>query len=75
MNKYVAHFKTQLAKEPNTIGFVAVSGDKVIGCDMFATSVMLNQQMDNLLKSYSTEAITNGAPVKATNTTDRKSVV
>lgn len=68
VNKYVAYFKAQLAKEPNTVGFVAVSGDKVIGCDMFATSVMLNQQMDNLLKSYSTEAITNGAPVKASNT-------
>jgi hypothetical protein len=62
--KYVSFFKGQLAKEKNVIGFVAATGDKVIGCDLFATSTMFNQQCDNLLNSYSTEAITNGAPVK-----------
>ena len=67
LNKYVSFFKTQLSKENNVIGFVAVSGDKVIGCDMFATGAMFKQQEDNLLRSYSTEVITNGSAVKLSN--------
>lgn len=63
VGKYVSYFKSQLSNEKNVIGFVAASGDKVIGCDMFATSILFNQQVDNLLKSYATEAITNGGPV------------
>ena len=69
VNKYVNYFRSQLGKEPNVIGFVAASGNKVIGCDMFATSTLFTQQADNLLKSYATEAITNGAPVTVGNAT------
>jgi hypothetical protein len=36
---------------------------------MFATSVLFSQQMEGLLKSYATECITNGAPVKINNAT------
>ncbi len=67
VGKYVSYFKTQLSKEPGVIGFVAASGDKVIGCDMFATSVLFSQQTDNLLKSYATEALTNGKAVTVSN--------
>ncbi|MFN8323372.1 MAG: DUF6569 family protein [Chitinophagales bacterium] len=66
-SKYVSYLKTQLAREPQVIGFVAVTGNKIVGCDMFATPVMFKQQADNLLKSYATEAISNGAPPKVTN--------
>lgn len=66
LKKYTDYFKTQLSKEKNVIGFAAASGDSIIGCDMFATSVLFNQQLDNLLQSYSTEAITNGKPVTIT---------
>lgn len=66
-DKYVAFFTSQLAGEKNVIGVIAASGDKIIGCDMFATSILFSQQAENLLKSYSTEAITNGAPVKISN--------
>jgi hypothetical protein len=72
VGKYISFFKTQLAKEPNIIGFVAATADTVMGCDLFATSVMFNQQVENLLRSYATEAITNGAPVKIANATVKK---
>src|ERR1041385_6540448 len=43
--RYVAYFKARLSAERNVIGFIAVSGNKVIGCDMFATAILFNQQI------------------------------
>lgn len=64
LDAYVAFFNNALKNDSNIIGFVACSGDKVIGCDMFATKDMFNTQLDNLLQSYSAEAITNGSKPK-----------
>lgn len=61
LDAYVSFFKNAVKDQNNIIGFVACSGDKVIGCDMFATTDMFTTQSDNLLQSYSTEAITNGS--------------
>ncbi len=60
MDGYTKFFKEALKDQPNIIGVVACSGDSIIGCDLFATPDMFREQMDNLLQSYSTEAITNG---------------
>ncbi len=68
-DKYIQFFKGELAKEKNVIGLVAASGNKVIGCDMFATSTLFTQQLDNLLQAYTTEAILNGDKVTVSNTT------
>lgn len=61
---YSDYFKTVMKTQPNVIGIVACTGDKVIGCDMFATADMFNLYFDNLMNSYSTEAITNGSAAK-----------
>lgn len=68
-DKYVSYFKTQLGNEQNLIGLVAASGDKVIGCDMFATTTLFSEQLDNLLQAYVTEAILNGDKVTVSNAT------
>ena len=47
------------------IGVVVVSGNKVLGCDMFATSDLFKKNFENLLASYATEAIINGSVVTA----------
>jgi hypothetical protein len=60
LNAYTAHFISSFAKFKNCVGFVGMSGDKIIGCDIFASNNLLEKQLENLIKSYSTEAITNG---------------
>jgi hypothetical protein len=59
--KYVDYFKKEIGALPNVVGVVACTGNKVIGCDMFATQDMFLRYMENLLTSYSTEAISNGS--------------
>lgn len=75
VNEYTKFFKDKLEKEQNLIGVLIVSGNKVLGCDMFATSDLFRQNLDNLLASYATEAILNGStvnikPVTVKNYTD-----
>ena len=65
LGKYVQFFKTKFANDENIIGVVVVTGNKVLGCDMFATHQLFNQQFESLLHSYATEAILNGKPVTA----------
>ena len=60
LNAYMAYFTASFKNLPNCVGFVAISGDKVIGCDIFASTDMFNKQLKNLLQSYCTEAITSG---------------
>jgi hypothetical protein len=64
MNAYLGYFKKALAANPRCIGFVGVSGDKIIGCDIFATTYLFNTQSETILKGYITEAIINGDAVK-----------
>ena len=63
LTEYVNHFTKTFENEPNIIGVVVVTGDKVLGCDMFATPALFRNHFSNLLHSYITEAITHGAPV------------
>ena len=62
---YTDYFKAMMKTQSNVIGVIACTGDKVIGCDMFATPVMFNEHLDGLLNSYTTEAMTNGTAAKA----------
>lgn len=63
LGRYTAHFKTAFTNQPDVIGVVVVTGDKILGCDMFATHDIFMKQYPNLLSSYATEAITSGKPV------------
>jgi len=64
-NAYVQFFKNKLLSDANIIGVVVVTGNKVLGCDLFATNALFKGQIESLLHSYATEAILNGAPVTA----------
>jgi len=61
--EYNDHFKNLLASERDVIGVIAVSGDVILGCDMFATHSLFEKHYVNLINAYATEAITNGKPV------------
>ena len=66
LENYIRFFKDKFMSDSNIIGVIVVSGDKVLGCDMFATHQLLSQQFESLLHSYITEALLKGKPVTAT---------
>jgi hypothetical protein len=62
LDAYLKFFNNKFA-DPNMIGLVVVSANKVLGCDLFATNALFKGQLQSLLHSYATEAILNGSPV------------
>jgi hypothetical protein len=60
VKRYVDHFQELLSSEADVIGVVAVSGNTILGCDMFASHDIFTKYLSNLLNSYATEAITSG---------------
>lgn len=72
LEEYMNYFTSSLNKLPNCIGFVGVSGDKIIGCDIFAGTELFRKQMKNLLNSYITEAITHGSEARPIETSVKK---
>lgn len=53
--------------DSSVIGVIAVTGDKVIGCDLFATHQLFDNAYENLIHSYIGYAITNGSEVTITD--------
>ncbi len=55
------------AARPGMVGVIAVSGNKVIGCDVFANTNMFNEAYPQLIDAYIAEALNSGAPVTMTD--------
>jgi len=66
LNQYVSFFKNKFDKDSSVVGVVVVTGNKVIGCDMFATHDLFLKQFESLIHSYATEAVVSGKPVNIT---------
>jgi hypothetical protein len=66
LKQYIAFFNNKFSTDSTVIGVVVVSGNKVLGCDLFATPVLFRSQFPSLLYSYATEAIVSGQKVSAT---------
>jgi hypothetical protein len=63
-DEYFNFFQQKFKNADSTIlGFVAVSGDRVVGCDIFADTELFYGQLEPLLKGYSDEAVFFGAPI------------
>ncbi len=60
---YVQFFKNKFKGQRDVIGVIVATGDRVVGCDMFASPHLFQSQYQNLLGSYINEAVTDGAPV------------
>ncbi len=60
---YLDFFTKAFEKETQVIGVLVVTGDKVLGCDLFASPALFKAQLPHLLPSYITEALTDGAEV------------
>lgn len=68
LSGYLEKFTDVFADDPSIIGVVAVTGNKIIGCDLFATHAIFAESFNNLLHAYTTDAITDGATVEISNT-------
>jgi len=64
LDEYAKYFADQLSQMDNCIGFVGVTGDRIIGCDIFATPDLFEKQSNNLLDAYISEAISEGEQIK-----------
>jgi hypothetical protein len=71
LDRYLKFFSSKF-KQPDVIGVIIVSGDKVLGCDLFATHDLFALQFESLLHSYITEAILSGKPVRISSNTVRQ---
>jgi hypothetical protein len=63
LQAYLKKFSSAFDNVPTVIGVVAVTGDQVIGCDLFANHHLFQDAYNNLLHSYVTEAVTKGKKV------------
>jgi hypothetical protein len=63
---YKNHFQAAFDHQDDIVGIVAVSGEKVLGCDMFASHDLFIKQYPNLVNAYAAEAITSGSKVTIT---------
>jgi hypothetical protein len=63
LERYSKHFGKLFTNQADVIGVIVVAGDKILGCDMFATHEIFEKHYPNLLNSYATEAITSGKKV------------
>ncbi|HVS95865.1 MAG TPA: DUF6569 family protein [Puia sp.] len=63
-DEYFHFFMDKFAKtDSNVVGFAALTGDKIIGTDIFASTDLFYPQLDPLLHGYIDEAVNAGAPV------------
>lgn len=58
---YERFFDGKLANNEEIVGFIAVSGNKILGADVFGHPDLLNRQFPALLSSYATDALTDGS--------------
>lgn len=57
---YERFFGDKLTKNDDIIGFIAVSGNQILGADIFGHPDLLNRQFPALLSSYTTDALLDG---------------
>jgi hypothetical protein len=60
---YMDAFKTAIAKDSTIVGILAVTGNKIIGCDIYGTPQLFRSNAANMLNSYISEAVYSGSKV------------
>jgi hypothetical protein len=67
VKEYKDAFTRAIAADPTIVGILAVTGDRIIGCDIYATPELFRSNAPNILNSYISEAVNNGADVSISN--------
>jgi hypothetical protein len=72
-DEYYQYFKNRFKLTDSTIvGIACISGDKVIGCDIFASIGLFYSQLDPLLKGYCDESVYTGKPITIVHEEEKK---
>ncbi|MEO1051174.1 MAG: DUF6569 family protein [Bacteroidota bacterium] len=66
MDEYFDVFQGAWSENEQVVGIVAVTGDRVIGCDIFANHQLFEKSYEKLLHAYVTDAITSGGKIVIT---------
>ncbi len=67
VKEYMDAFKTAMAKDSAIVGVLAVTGNKIIGCDIYGTPQLFKSNAANILNSYISEAVYSGSKVTITD--------
>ena len=68
LKAYKDEFTKAIATDPTIVGILAVTGNRIIGCDIYATPALFKSNAPNLLNSYISEAVYNGSAVTISDT-------
>lgn len=67
VKEYMDHFKKAMANDTGIVGVLAVTGNKIIGCDIYGTPQLFKSNAANILNSYISEAVYSGGRVTITD--------